>query len=106
MKGFFSKHKNNDFVDNRIYVEGELAIKPYYYFRNRYLHIRYNVDRAIELSETESAELKLEMTANPADKQSVLAKAWNFFEKTVGKPIIYDGLKEIEKKGIFNGYTD
>ena len=46
------------------------------------------------------------MTANPADKQSVLAKAWSFFEKTVGKPVIHDGLKEIEKKGIFNGYTD
>lgn len=103
MKGFFSKHKGNNFADNRTYIEGELAIKPYYYFRNRYLHIRYNVDRAIELSETESAKLKLEITANPADKQSVLAKAWSFFEKTVGKPVIHDGLKEIEKKGIFNG---
>ena len=102
MKGFFKQNKSN----NRIYVEGELAIKPYYYFRNRYLHIRYNVDRAIELSETEVAKLKLEMTANPADKQSVLAEAWSFFEKTVGKPVIQDGLKEIEKKGIFNGYTD
>ena len=106
MKEFFSKHKNNDFVDNRTYIEGELAIKPYYYFRNGYLHIRYYVDRVIKLSETESAKLKLEMTANPADKQSVLAKAWSFFEKTVGKPIIHDGLKEIEKKGIFNGYTN
>ena len=105
MKGFF-KHKNNNFVDNRVYVQGELAIKPYYYFRNRYLHIRYNVDRAIELSEIEAAKLKLEMTANPADKQSVLAEAWSFFEKTVGKSIIHDGLKEIEKKGIFNGYTN
>ena len=106
MKEFFSKHKNNDFVDNRTYVEGELAIKPYYYFRNGYLHIRYNVDRVIKLSETEAAKLKLEMTANPADKQSVLAKAWSFFENSVGKPVIHDGLKEIEKKGIFNEYTN
>lgn len=102
MKGFFKQNKSN----NQVYVEEELAIKPYYYFRNRYLHIRYNVDRTIELSETESAKLKLEMTANPANKQSVLAEAWNFFEKTVGKPVIHDGLKEIEKKGIFNGYKD
>ena len=102
MKGFFKQNKSN----NQVYVEGELAIKPYYYFRNGYLHIRYNVDRAIELSETESAELKLEMAVNPADKQSVLAEAWSFFEKTVGKPVIHDGLKEIEKKGIFNGYTN
>ena len=102
MKGFFKQNKSN----NRIYVEGELAIKPYYYFRNGYLHIRYNVDRVIKLSETEAAKLKLEMTANPADKQSVLAEAWNFFEKTVGKPVIHDGLKEVEKKGIFNGHKN
>ena len=102
MKGFFKQNKSN----NQVYVEGELAIKPYYYFRNGYLHIRYNVDRVIKLSETESAKLKLEMTANPADKQSVLAEAWSFFATTVGKPVIHDGLKEIEKKGIFNGYTD
>ena len=102
MKGFFKQNKSN----NQVYVEGELAIKPYYYFRNGYLHIRYNVDRVIKLSETESAKLKLEMTANPADKQSVLAEAWSFFEKTVGKPVIHDGLKEIEKKGIFNEYTN
>lgn len=102
MKGFFKQNKSN----SQVYVEGELAIKPYYYFRNGYLHIRYNVDRVIKLSETESAKLKLEMTANPADKQSVLAKAWNFFEKTVCKPVIHDGLKEVEKKGIFNGYKD
>ena len=100
MKGFFKQNKSN----SQVYVEGELAIKPYYYFRNGYLHIRYNVDRVIKLSETESAKLKLEMTANPADKQSVLAKAWNFFEKTVCKPVIHDGLKEVEKKGIFNGH--
>lgn len=102
MKGFFKQNKSN----SQVYVEGELAIKPYYYFRNGYLHIRYNVDRVIKLSETESAKLKLEMTENPADKQSVLAKAWNFFEKTVCKPVIHDGLKEVEKKGIFNGYKD
>lgn len=102
MKGFFKQNKSN----SQVYVEGELAIKPYYYFRNGYLHIRYNVDRVIKLSETESAKLKLEMTANPADKQSVLAKAWNFFEKTVCKPVIHDGLKEIEKNGVFNGYKD
>ena len=102
MKGFFKQNKSN----NQVYVEGELAIKPYYYFRNGYLHIRYNVDRVIKLSETEAAKLKLEMTANPADKQSVLAEAWSSFEKTVGKPVIHDGLKEIEKKGIFNEYTN
>lgn len=102
MKRFFKQNKSN----SQVYVEGELAIKPYYYFRNGYLHIRYNVDRAIELSEAEALKLKNDMTASPADKQSVLAKAWNFFEKTVCKPVIHDGLKEIEKKGVFNGYKD
>lgn len=102
MKGFFNKNKSNNFADNRTYIEGELAIKPYYYFRNRHLHIRYNVDRAIELSEDEALKLKNDITENPSYKQSILAKAWSFFEKTVGKPIIHDGLREIEKKGIFN----
>ena len=105
MERFFIKHKGNNFADNRTYIEGELAIKPYYYFRNGYLHVRYNVDRAIELSEAEALKLKNDMTANPAYKQSVLAEAWRFFEKTVGKSILHDGLREIEKKGVFkNGY--
>lgn len=85
----------------RTYVEGELAIKPYFYLRNGRLHIRYNVDRAIELSDAEVERLKKDLTTKPSYKQAILAKAWYFFEKIVCKPIIHDGLTEMENKGLF-----
>lgn len=91
-------------VDLRTYVNGETAMKPYYYFRNGLLHIRYNVDRCIELTPSESAKLKVELTSSSNDKQEVLAKAWNFFTTCVEKPIIQDGIAEVEKR--LKGNTD
>lgn len=85
----------------RMYVNGETAIKPYGYFRNGLLHIRYTVDRCIELSPSESAKLKVDMACG--DKQAVLLKAWNFFETCVQKPIILDGIAEAEKRFINHG---
>lgn len=82
----------------RVYVNGETAIEPYYYLRNGLIHIRYTVDRCIELSDSEIADLKKSMTENPSDKQGVLAKAWNFFSQCVGKPVIHDGVTEIDKR--------
>ena len=91
-------------VDLRTYVNGETAMKPYYYFRNGLLHIRYNVDRCIELTPSESAKLKVELTSSSNDKQEVLAKAWNFFTTCVEKPVIQDGIAEVEKR--LKGNTD
>lgn len=94
--------------DMRTYINGETAIKPYYYLRNGKLHVRYTVDRCVELSSTEVAKLKVDMTASPSDKQNVLAKAWNFFTVTVGKAIIMDGIAELEKqiKGFKDGHKN
>lgn len=94
--------------DLRTHINGETAIKPYYYLRNGLLHVRYTVDRCVELSSTEVAKLKVDLTASPADKQNVLAKAWNFFTVTVGKSIIMDGITELEKriKGYENGHKN
>lgn len=89
---------NESVVDLRIHVCGETAIKPYFYLRNGLLHVRYTVDRCVELSSTETAKLKVDMTANPSDKQTVLSKAWNFFAECVGKPVIMDGVAEMEKR--------
>ena len=83
-------YKENPLIDMRTHIHGETAIKPYYYLRCGALHVRYTVDRAIELSSTEVAKLKVDMTTG--DKQEVLGKAWNFFENTVEKPIIEDGI--------------
>lgn len=80
----------------KIGEDEEIAMKPYYYYRNGYLHIRYNVDRCVALSESEKAKLKIDMAAT-FDKQYVLGKAWNFFTTCVGKEIIRDGIAEAEK---------
>lgn len=94
--------------DKRTYINGETAIKPYYYFRNGSLHVRYTVDRCMKLSSSEVAKLKVDLTASPTDKQSILEKAWNFFSVTVGKEIIHDGIAELEKqiKEFKNGHKD
>lgn len=101
--------EENNFNYPRTEIAGETAIKPYYYIRNNLIHVRYNVDRAIELSNTESAKVKVDLTLDPAHKQEILAKAWNLFEVMVKKPVIKDGIKESEKKGYFgqkNGYKN
>ena len=99
---------NESLFDKRTYINGETAIKPYYYFRNGSLHVRYTVDRCMKLSSSEVARLKDELTANPAYKQSILEKAWNFLSVTVGKEIIHDGIAELEKqiKEFRNGRKD
>ena len=99
-------YNENPLVDMRTHINGETAIKPYYYLRCGVIHARYNVDRAMELSPSEVAKLKVEMTTG--DKQEVLAKAWNMFEKTVERPIIQDGIAFIDRrlKGAESGRKD
>lgn len=79
--------------EDRCFINGEASIKPYYYFRNGLLHVRYTVDRAMDLSKEESVRLKAELTEDPANKQIILQKAWNFYADCVNKDIIKDGLK-------------
>lgn len=81
-------------------VNGETAIKPYWYLRNGLLHIRYNVDRCIKLSPSEEAEIKRKLSENPAEKQCILEDKWDFLTECVGKTIIHDGIAEIESKFI------
>lgn len=92
---------DSSLIDMRTHVtvddNDEIAIKPYYYYRNGLLHIRYTVDRCVELSATEATGLKVTL-ASTFDKQTALAKAWNFFTACVKKPIIRDGIAEMEKR--------
>ena len=76
----------------------ETGIKPVFFLKGKRLFVKYNVDRCIELSETESEALKKQMSENLADKQGVLEKAWSFFSMTVGKPVIHDGIQYLENK--------
>lgn len=83
---------------NNTIINGETAIKPYYYMRNGVLHARYTVDRAVELSESEEKEIKEKITLEPYNKQEILSKLWNLLTVYVGKPIIFDGIKAGEEK--------
>lgn len=76
----------------------ETGIKPVFFLKGKRLFVRYTVDRAVELATAEESKLKVDMSMNPADKQSVLAKAWNFMTACVGKAIIMDGVAVADKK--------
>lgn len=89
---------DSSLFDQRTYINGEIAIKPYYYMRNGLLHVRYTVDRCVELSKAEDTKIKVDLTSSPADKQTVLSNAWNFLTNAVGKTIIMDGIAEMEKR--------
>lgn len=86
----------NPLVDMRTHINGETAIKPYYYFRCGVLHVRYTVDRAIELTPAEVTKLKIDLVTS--NKQEVLEKTWNMLEKTVERPIIQDGIAYVDKR--------
>lgn len=89
---------NNSVLDLRTHICGETAIKPYYYMRNGLLHVRYTVDRCVELTPSEVAKLKVDITANPEKKQAILEEMWNFLTLSVERKIIHDGIAELEKR--------
>ena len=77
-------------------VNGETAIKPYFYLRNGYIHIRYTVDRCMKLSPAEVSQLKERITQDSVHKQNILTEYWQFFSDFVKKDIIRDGVTEFE----------
>ncbi len=91
---------NESSSDLRTYINGETAIKPYFYYRNGLIHVRYLVDRCYELTKEESEQLKNEIskTNTPDDKQAVLAKVWKNCTDNPDKEFIKDGILELEKK--------
>ena len=85
-------------MKQKIEINGETAIKPYYYLRNGLLHARYTVDRCIELSLSEIERIKAKVTENPSSKQEIFLNEWNFQTECVGKPVIFDGIAEIDRR--------
>ena len=76
----------------------ETAIKPFIFTKGNELRIRYTVDRCIELTSTEVAKAKIDITLHPEEKQNILANLWALITKQVGRPIIMDGIAELEKR--------
>lgn len=88
----------------------ETAEKEYFYFRNGLLHVKYVVDRAIQLTEDEAAHLKASLTCAKdrcetereelTEKQLILSERWDELEPR--RIVILDGLSEayrqIEKR--------
>ena len=89
---------DNSILDLRTHICGETAIKPYYYMRNGLLHVRYTVDRCVELTPAEVTKLKVDITANPENKQKILEEMWNFLTVSVERKIIHDGIAEMERR--------
>lgn len=89
---------NNSILDLRTHICGETAIKPYHYMRNGLLHVRYTVDRCVKLTPSEVAKLKVDITANPEKKQTILEEMWNLLTVSVGREIIHDGIAEMERR--------
>ena len=89
---------DNSILDLHTHICGETAIKPYYYMRNGLLHVRYTVDRCVELTPAEVTKLKVDITANPENKQKILEEMWNFLTVSVERKIIHDGIAEMERR--------
>jgi hypothetical protein len=89
---------NNSVLDLRTHICDETAIKPYYYMCNGLLHVRYTVDRCVELTPAEITKLKVDITANPEKKQTILEEMWNFLTLSVERKIIHDGIAEMERR--------
>lgn len=79
-----------------IIINGETAIKPYFYIKNKKLHCRYSVDKCVFLSDAEEQRIKEEMIKNPANKQDILKKNWNLLVEFVQKQL-YDGIKVVNE---------
>lgn len=79
-------------------INGEPAIKPYYYMRNGLLHVRYTVDRCIKLSKVEELKIKEEMSMRLALKQDILSSHWDFLTRFAEKEICQYGLAESYKR--------
>lgn len=94
----YTKKRNEIGMEDRCIINGDIAVKPYYYLRNGFLHVRHTVDRAVNLSKDEEMRIKEELTEAPARKQQILGREWNLQTVMNGKPIIMDGIKAAEER--------
>lgn len=94
----FKKKYNEIGMGERCIINGDTAITPYYYMRNGLLHVRYTVDRCVELSKEEENRIKAELDGKPEQKQEILGRNWNLLTVTVKRSIISDGIKEGDEK--------
>ena len=94
----YTKRRNEIGMEDRCIINGDIAVKPYYYLRNGLLHVRHTVDRAVDLSQDEVTRIKEELNKDPAQKQQILGREWNLQTVMNEKPVIMDGIKAAEER--------
>lgn len=94
----YTKKRNEISMKDRTIINGDMAIKPYYYLRNGLLHVRHTVDRAVDLSQDEVIRIKEELNKAPQDKQQILGREWNLQTVMNERPVIIDGIKAGEDR--------
>ena len=94
----YIKRRNEIGMEDRCIINGDIAVKPYYYLRNGLLHVRHTVDRAVDLSKDEVMRIKEELNKDPAQKQQILGREWNLQTVMNEKPVIMDGIKAAEER--------
>ena len=107
----YTKKRNEIGMEDRCIINGDIAIKPYYYLRNGLLHVRHTVDRAVGLSKDEEMRIKEELNKDPVQKQQILGREWNLQTVMNEKPVIMDGIKAAEGRmdelsGRFGGHKN
>lgn len=94
----YTRRRNETGMEDRCVINGDIAVKPYYYMRNGLLHVRHTVDRAVNLSKDEEMRVKEELDKAPAQKQQILGREWNLQTVMNEKPVIMDGIKAAEER--------
>lgn len=80
----------------RVAVDGYIAIKPYFYIRNKNLHARFTCDKCVELTDTELSNLYKRLDEHPESKQDIFAEVWSVVANLNERPI-KDGIKTADK---------
>ena len=80
----------------RVAVEGNIAIKPYFYVRNKNLHVRFTCDKCVELTDAEMERLFEQIDRHPEKKQVIYAEMWSVVANLNERPV-KDGIKTADK---------
>lgn len=80
----------------RLIVNGDVAIKPYLYVRNKMLHVRFTSDKCVALTKAEESELYRRLTEHPEKKQEILAEFWSMTASMIERPV-YDGIQVADR---------
>jgi hypothetical protein len=80
----------------RVVVDGNVAIKPYLYIRNKNLHVRFTCDKCVELTDAELSTLYKRLNEHPESKQDIFAEVWSVVANLNERPV-KDGIKVADR---------